>query len=211
MANIIKIKRGLKANLPALAIGELAYCTDTKELFIGVNTGTTSEPIIENILVALDPDTIFDNPTFTGDVKIGTNSTLTGIPIPLNADSAVNKAYVDDLITGIKARTSAFVFIDQPLDGTYNDGPTLHEFTADQNGPFPESDGVSSSTLNTVGARMVLSNQADPAHNGLYVLKTPGDAGNPWVIQRCEQCDTSEKIPGSFVLITKGTEFKNSS
>ena len=35
MANIIKIKRGLKANIPPLAIGELAYCNDTEELFIG--------------------------------------------------------------------------------------------------------------------------------------------------------------------------------
>ena len=51
MANIIKIKRGLFANLPALAIGELAYCTDTNELFIGVNTGTSSEPVLENVLI----------------------------------------------------------------------------------------------------------------------------------------------------------------
>jgi hypothetical protein len=51
MANIIKIKRGLKASIPALAIGELAYCTDTNELFIGVNTGTISEPVLANVLI----------------------------------------------------------------------------------------------------------------------------------------------------------------
>ena len=51
MANTIKIKRGLKANIPALAIGELAYCTDTNELFIGVNTGTISEPVLANVLI----------------------------------------------------------------------------------------------------------------------------------------------------------------
>ena len=39
MANTIKIKRGLKANLPTLEIGEQAYCTDTNELFIGTATG----------------------------------------------------------------------------------------------------------------------------------------------------------------------------
>jgi hypothetical protein len=39
MANIIKIKRGLKENLPTLQIGEQAYCTDTNELFIGTDTG----------------------------------------------------------------------------------------------------------------------------------------------------------------------------
>jgi hypothetical protein len=44
----IRIKRGLKENLPSLKIGELAFCTDTKELFIGVddgNSGTVNVPI----------------------------------------------------------------------------------------------------------------------------------------------------------------------
>ena len=39
MATTIKIKRGLKTNLPTLAVGELGYCTDTNELFIGTSTG----------------------------------------------------------------------------------------------------------------------------------------------------------------------------
>jgi hypothetical protein len=39
MANTIKIKRGLKAELPTLEIGEQGYCTDTNELFIGTSGG----------------------------------------------------------------------------------------------------------------------------------------------------------------------------
>lgn len=39
MATTIKIKRGLKTNLPTLAVGEMGYCTDTNELFIGTDTG----------------------------------------------------------------------------------------------------------------------------------------------------------------------------
>jgi hypothetical protein len=39
MANTIKIKRGLKTNLPTLEVGEMGYCTDTNELFIGTSTG----------------------------------------------------------------------------------------------------------------------------------------------------------------------------
>jgi chitodextrinase len=35
----IQIKRGLKSELPILDIGELGYCTDSKELFIGTATG----------------------------------------------------------------------------------------------------------------------------------------------------------------------------
>lgn len=39
MANKIKIKRGLKANLPTLSVGEQGLCTDTSEIFIGGSTG----------------------------------------------------------------------------------------------------------------------------------------------------------------------------
>lgn len=54
MANTIRIKRGLKANLPALLAGELAYCNDTLELFVGrVNP---ENGFTENILVNDIPD-----------------------------------------------------------------------------------------------------------------------------------------------------------
>ena len=35
MPQVVKIKRGLKINLPTLAAGEMGFCTDTKEVFIG--------------------------------------------------------------------------------------------------------------------------------------------------------------------------------
>ena len=35
MAQIIKVKRGLKINLPLLLAGEMGFCTDTKEMFVG--------------------------------------------------------------------------------------------------------------------------------------------------------------------------------
>lgn len=37
--NTIKIKRGLKKTLPTLQDGELAFTTDTNELYIGTTTG----------------------------------------------------------------------------------------------------------------------------------------------------------------------------
>ncbi len=40
MANKIQFKRGVKANLPTLSVGEPAFTTDTKEFFIG--DGTTN-------------------------------------------------------------------------------------------------------------------------------------------------------------------------
>lgn len=35
MSQTILVRRGLKANLPALSEGEIAFCTDTLEYFIG--------------------------------------------------------------------------------------------------------------------------------------------------------------------------------
>jgi hypothetical protein len=45
----IKIKRGLKQDLPILQRGELGYATDTNELFIGV----LAEPTLvsDNVLI----------------------------------------------------------------------------------------------------------------------------------------------------------------
>ena len=49
----LKIKRGLKENLPELADGEFGFCTDTKELFVGSQNGNqlygTGEPELQNI------------------------------------------------------------------------------------------------------------------------------------------------------------------
>jgi hypothetical protein len=39
MSKTIQIKRGLKAGLPTLAPGELGYTTNTKELYIGTDSG----------------------------------------------------------------------------------------------------------------------------------------------------------------------------
>lgn len=44
LANRIQVKRGLKANLPTLAIAEFGFCTDTKEIFIGSPTGNVGFP-----------------------------------------------------------------------------------------------------------------------------------------------------------------------
>lgn len=43
MANQIRVRRGVKANLPVLLQGEMAYCLDTEEAFIG--DGVTNHPL----------------------------------------------------------------------------------------------------------------------------------------------------------------------
>ncbi len=336
MASQILIKRGLKANLPILERGELAFATDTKELFIGVlaepeevsdnvlissiddfytkteiasldgigliwdsgeeefnidfaseeeaqtgtnttrvmnplrtadaitaqtsailttgqyvtetnlnntiaNLGGTGLTVTEGVIdidnpfnpsgdftnlrarattaedVGLDnvtnesKATMFNNPTLTNTVTIaGDNPKLTGLPIPTDSSDAANKTYVDNVASGLKGRTSALVLVDFNLDADYDSVPELDELEANTNGAFPDVDGILSSLLNVEDTRFLLLGQTNKAHNGLYVLKTPGvDGTSPWVLRRCRECATSEAVPGSYIFIQKGDTYRS--
>jgi len=66
MANTIKIRRGTKVNLPTLNQGELAYCTDTDEIYIG--DGTSNHPVNVHFIEyrILDKDTEHSTGTAVG-------------------------------------------------------------------------------------------------------------------------------------------------
>jgi hypothetical protein len=138
--------------------------------------GLTYDTDNENLDV--DTVTIFNNPTFTNTVTIaGDTPKLTGVPNPTDNNDAANKSYVDALAQGIKARTQALVYVDFDLDATYDNQPTLHELTADNNVAFPEVDDILSSVLNVEGARILVAGQTNKEENGLYVVKTAGVDG----------------------------------
>jgi hypothetical protein len=64
MANKIQIKRGIKSNLPALSVGEPAFCTDTEELYIGGNSGNVKISQSGDMTKAIydtDNDGVVDN------------------------------------------------------------------------------------------------------------------------------------------------------
>ena len=77
MSVSIRIKRGLEVNLPSLALGELAYTTDTNKLFIGVNQGTEQSPNIQPVLIN-DLSALNDAMIFKG--TLGTSGTFTSLP-----------------------------------------------------------------------------------------------------------------------------------
>jgi uncharacterized cupredoxin-like copper-binding protein len=49
MANKIQVRRGLRAHLPTLSVGELGFCTDTKELFVGSNSGNVAIANLDHV------------------------------------------------------------------------------------------------------------------------------------------------------------------
>jgi hypothetical protein len=94
VANLIKIKRGLKANLPVLAEGELAFCTDTNELYIGTSGGNVLiNGDAPNVLIQFSPDNANWHTDYQqGDayVRFSNDNGVTwtnGVPVAVNADT----------------------------------------------------------------------------------------------------------------------------
>lgn len=171
--------------------------------------------IDENIISAINSEEVNVNielqPKGDGTVNVGF-SRITSVGDPTTSSDAANKAYVDAVAQGLKIRTSAWVLVDQPLSANYDpdgfgDGWATLEATA--NGAFPTIDDIDSSELNVEGARILLTAQANAAHNGLYVLASEGDATSRWQLRRCGTCRTNEQIPGSFVFVKYGTAYAN--
>lgn len=85
--------------------------------------------------------------------------------------------------------TTALASTTGPLTATYANG-TLGvgaTLTATVNEAFPAQDGVPI----TLGARLLVKDQAAQPENGLYVLTQLGDAGTPWILTRAPEFDTA--------------------
>lgn len=83
MADSIQIKRGAEAAIPALADGELGYCTDSEKLYIG--TGSRN--------VQLAANSVFSQiSTLQADFVTLEEEKLTAVPaesqLPLDAETA---------------------------------------------------------------------------------------------------------------------------
>jgi hypothetical protein len=137
-----------------------------------------------------------------------TGGTLTGA-LTLNADPtqalhATTKQYVDSLTEGLRAKPAAEAATTANLVSTYNNGASGvgATLTSTTNGAFPTIDGHSGWSLSD---GVLVKDQTDAAENGRYIITTLGDAETPWVITRCELCDTATEIPGMYVFVVDGT------
>lgn len=103
-------------------------------------------------------------------------------PIPLNANSVVPKNYLDNLLTSItwKNAVKCATTTNHPLSGTANvDGITV-----------------------PAGTRVLVKNQTVTSQNGIYI-----SAAGAWT--RATDCDSTEEIEQSTVLVTSGSVNRN--
>ena len=138
MANIIKIKRGLKSNLPnssSTTLGELRYATDTNELFI--DTGSENKLINKDYIDTKvsktnDPIRVYATDTLGNQTTIPYSNTINAgymvqrdsnaqviVPeVPVADENAASKKYVDD---GLALKPDTTSLDDVAFTGSYND------------------------------------------------------------------------------------------
>lgn len=124
---------------------------------------------------------------------------ITNLATPVSSTDAATKAYADAIASGLLVKTSCRVASTADMAATYEGvGKTL---TANSNGAI-SVDGVALSAND----RVLVKNQTTGQENGIYIVTIVGDAGNPFVLTRATDFDTSaEVLSGSYTFTTSGT------
>ena len=141
-----------------------------------------------------------------------TSGTIT--TAPSSGNDIVNKTYADAIATGINFHQSCRLATTTALpSNTYNNGASGvgATLTATANGALSVD-----STLVAATNRILVKNQGNAAHNGVYVVTQAGSAGSPYILTRATDFDTAgtgvDQIDaGDFFLITAGSSNANTS
>ena len=214
---------------PILAAGEIGLESDTGKIKLG-NGSTAWNSITYFVgslqganyvqsLVAGTGLTITGNsgsaatPTISLPQSVATSASPTFAQVLVSnlpsADSHVaTKAYVDGIASSINWHESTNLATAAALPNT----PTYNNGTSGVGATLTASasarlvvDGTNAST----GNRIIVKNQANAVHNGIYDVTTQGSVSVPWVLTRSEDFDTSSYYatpnPGDAVFVGAGS------
>jgi hypothetical protein len=119
----------------------------------------------------------------------------------------VNYLFMRNYVAGILSRRAACRVVATTALAATRSSNTL---TANANGSLNTA-GIDGITNLAVADRILVVAQTAGQDNGIYIISSLGDAGNPWVMQRAADFDTSaEVVNGSDTVITDGTNYKGS-
>jgi hypothetical protein len=141
-----------------------------------------------------------------------TSGTIT--TAPSSGNDIVNKTYADSIAAGINFHQSCRLATTAALPScTYNNGVSGvgATLTATANGALSVD-----STAVAAANRILVKNQVNQAHNGVYVVTQTGSGGSPFILTRATDFDTAgsgvnQIDAGDFFLITAGSTLANTS
>jgi hypothetical protein len=186
MANLLKIKRGLAAGLPALNDGEPGWTTDTFKLYVG--QGGVSKLVGEADFLKLSGGTLTGALTLNAD--------------PSSALHAATKQYVDGVASGLDLKASVHVATTAALPACTAAGSGVGKtLTADAVGVLTVD-----SVATVLNDRILVKDQVAGADNGIYKVTTEGTAGVAFVLTRATDADSDTEVnPGMFTFVEEGT------
>ena len=158
----------------------------------------------------------------TGFATSGANTNLTSVAltsgtittVPVNNTDIVNKQYADAIASGIHFHEAVAYATTAALPAcTYNNGTSGvgATLTGNSNGALTVDSYTFTSPADN-GERVLIKNQANQAHNGVYTLSQAGNSspGAPFILTRATDFNTAgtgvnQIDEGDFFLVTSGT------
>ncbi len=198
----------LKWNGSAWVNDAIDLGTDTTGNYVVGVSGGTGVTITHTPGEGSTPSVAIGQAVATTDSVTFANVTISNAPT--NASHAATKAYVDGLASGINWHQACFLATVAALgqtptysNGTLGDGATL---TASSNARL-SVDGTNASTND----RILVKNQANAVHNGIYVVTDQGSASTPWVLTRSDDFDNSQYTvqAGDAIFVRSGATNAN--
>jgi len=200
------------ATIPNTDISGLGTMSTQNATAVAITGGTIAGATITGSTV--NSTTIGATTAAAGTFTSVTMTTGTISTAPTNNTDIVNKEYADAIASGINFHQSCRLATTAALPAnTYNNGSSGvgATLTATANGAL-SVDGLAVAVTN----RILVKNQVNQAHNGVYTVSQTGSAGAPYILTRATDFDTSgtgvDQIDaGDFFLITAGTTNANTS
>lgn len=143
------------------------------------------------------------SPNGTGKVDVS-GSIITGLNEPVNATDAATKNYVDTVAEGLHVHEAAHCATTDTLANLSGGTVTYNNGTNGVGATLTLSAGLSAIDGHTLtnGDRILVKNQANQAHNGMYVRTSAT------VLTRASDFDTGAEIGGGdFTFVENGTTF----
>ena len=145
------------------------------------------------------------SPNGTGKVDVS-GSILTGLNEPVNPTDAATKNYVDTVAEGLHVHEAAHCATTDTLANLSGGTVTYSNGTNGVGATLTLSAGLSAIDGHTLtnGDRILVKNQANQAHNGMYVRTSAT------VLTRASDFDTAAEIGGGdFTFVENGTTYGN--